>query len=183
MAGYLKAIERHRDTGIGFQARVEWNAVRNGMPIFTLENDEAAIRDLAGEIITVPGPRAKPSSAAISRSSRLICVTRLTWRSAAQARRPPDALMFDCQTAAPSRIAMAVASATVAWKISANGCSIRKRVACRCRMNPSNWRHLIIASTGTPRVTRWKITTNRSIAGRMPSRFLKNIASSSCNTC
>ncbi len=101
MAGYLKAIERHRETGIGFQARVEWNAVRNGMPIFTLENDEAAIRDLAGEIITVPGPRAKPSSAAISRSSRLICVTRLTWRSAAQARRPPDALMFDCQTATP----------------------------------------------------------------------------------
>ncbi len=53
-AGYLKAIKRHRETGIGFQARVEWNAVRYGMPIFTLENDEAAIRDLAGEIITVP---------------------------------------------------------------------------------------------------------------------------------
>ena len=54
MAGYIKAIERHREAGIGFQARVEWDAVRNGMPVFAPENDEAAIRDLAGKIITVP---------------------------------------------------------------------------------------------------------------------------------
>ena len=141
MAGYLKAIERHRETGIGFQARVEWNAVRNGMPIFTLENDEAAIRDLAGEIITVPGPRAKPKFC----SHQPLFQANLRYQidlalSGAGEGLAPDALMFDCQTAAPSRIAMAVASATVAWKISANGCSIRKRVACRCRMNPSNWR-------------------------------------------
>ena len=54
MAGYLKAIERHRETSIGFLARTERDAVRNGMPVFAPDIDEAAIRDLAGEIITVP---------------------------------------------------------------------------------------------------------------------------------
>ena len=102
MAGYIKAIERHREAGIGFQARVEWDAVRNGMPVFAPENDEAAIRDLAGGIITVPWFAGEtwfcshqPLFQAYLRYQIDLAL------SGVNERRVPDALMFDCQTATP----------------------------------------------------------------------------------
>ncbi len=102
MAGYHRAIERHREAGIGFQARVEWDAVRNGMPVFAPENDEAAIRDLAGEIITVPWFAGEtwfcshqPLFQAYLRYQIDLAL------SDADEGRAPDALMFDCQTATP----------------------------------------------------------------------------------
>ena len=125
MAGYLKAIERHQAAGIAFQARIEWDAVRNGMPIFAPEHEEAAIRDLNGDIVRIPWFGGEPWFC----SHQPLFQSYLRYQidlalSGKDEGLLPDSLMFDCQTATP-----------LTYRYGGCFCD-------RCRVNFRNWLRL-----------------------------------------
>lgn len=96
-SNYVKAVERHQNAGIRFQARIEWDVVWDGMKNFKPDYENAACRDFDGNTLSFPW---NPSAFWFCSHQPLFrdyVLYQINMALAAS----PDSLMFDSQTSTP----------------------------------------------------------------------------------